>query len=444
MVFCRKSGAKSPSARHTETAMSTAASQPFPIEPLATAPDCDIVVPGSKSITNRALVAALLADGRSVLDGFLFSDDTEAMLSVVEALGATVDVDRDALRVTVDGVAGSLRPGPIDLDVRMSGTTSRFATPLAALGVGPYTIDGAPQMRARPMDTVVDALRSLGADVVGESLPLVVGGGLQGGSVTLAADVSSQFASGLLLAAPGLDSGLTMTLAGAVVSKPYLTMTMRVMQAFGAAVSSADLQRFVVPPESNYAATGYSIEPDASAASYFFAAAAVTGGRVRISGLGSSSMQGDVDFVRVLEAMGATVSIGADAVEVHGPGQLQGVDVDMADISDTAQTLAAIAPFANGPTRVTGIGFIRAKETDRIGAVVAELQRMGIDALEEPDGFVISPGVPQPTVVQTYHDHRMAMSFAITGLMAEGISIADPGCVAKTFPAFFETLQNLY
>lgn len=386
----------------------------------------------------------MLADGQSVLDGFLFSDDTEAMLSVVEALGASVNVDRPAHRVTVDGVAGSLRPGPIELDVRLSGTTSRFATPLAARGTGTYTVDGAPQMRARPMGTVVEAMRSLGAEVNGEALPLEVTGGLRGGSVTLAANVSSQFASGLLLVSPGLDDGLTMTLDGPVVSQPYLSMTMRVMEAFGATVSSDDLRRFVVPPESRYAVTSYTIEPDASAASYFFAAAAATGGRVRINGLGSSSMQGDVGFVRVLEAMGATVSMTADAVEVIGPDQLQGVEVDMSDISDTAQSLAAIAPFAAGPTRVTGIGFIRAKETDRVAAVVTELQRMGIDAIEEPDGFLINPGTPQPATIQTYHDHRMAMSFAITGLVAKGISIADPGCVAKTFPTFFETLRELY
>jgi len=414
------------------------------IDPLTSPPDCEIVVPGSKSITNRALVVALLADGRTQLDGFLFSDDTEAMLSVVEALGATIDVDRAARQVRIIGVGGSLRPGPLELDVRLSGTTSRFATPLAARGAGPYTIDGASQMRARPMGTVVEALRSLGATIEGEALPLQVGGGLQGGSVSLAADVSSQFASGLLLAAPGLNDGLTMTLEGAVVSKPYLSMTMRVMESFGATVSSDDLRSFVVPPESTYTAVDYNIEPDASAASYFFAAAAVTGGRVRINGLGSSSMQGDVDFVRVLETMGAKVTITADSVEVIGPDQLQGVDVDMADISDTAQTLAAIAPFAVGPTRVTGIGFIRAKETDRVAAVVTELQRMGIDAIEEDDGFLINPGTPQPAVVQTYHDHRMAMSFAITGLATPGISIADPTCVAKTFPTFFKTLDGLY
>jgi len=185
------------------------------------------------------------------------------------------------------------------------------------------------------------------------------------------------------------------------------------------------------------------IEPDASAASYFFAAAAVTGGRVKIAGLGSNALQGDVNFVEVLAAMGADVTITNDFIEVQGTGTLQGIDVDMSQVSDTAQTLAAIAPFAEGPVRVTGIGFIRKKETDRVRAVVTELQRMGIDAVEEDDGFLIQPGTPKPATIETYHDHRMAMSFAITGLMTPGIEIVDPGCVDKTFPTYWDVLATL-
>lgn len=416
------------------------------IEPLDGPVDAEVVVPGSKSITNRALVAAALAGGTSVLRGVLDADDTQAMLGVIAALGAGVEQldesDRpDTYRVV--GTGGDLTPGPISIDVRMSGTTARFATPLAARGTGVYIVDGAPEMRARPMGEIVHALRTLGVTIAPESLPLNLRGGLRGGSLRLAASVSSQFASGMLLAAPGTPDGLDLTLEGEVVSRPYIDMTAAVMASFGAPVERPSRDRFVVAPGHGYAATDYRIEPDASAASYFFAAAAATGGRVRIRGLGHSSLQGDVGFVEVLARMGADVTITADYIEVAGTGTLSGIDVDMSQISDTAQSLAAIAPFADGPVRVRGIGFIRRKETDRVGAVVAELQRMGIVAVEEEDGFLIEPGTPRPTTVQTYHDHRMAMSFAITGLLTPGIDIADPGCVDKTFPAFWDTLAIL-
>jgi len=413
------------------------------IETLGAPVDADVVVPGSKSITNRALIAATLAEGSSTLYGVLDADDTSAMLGVAQAVGAVVTQGDRPDHYLVDGTGGQLRPGPVDLDVRMSGTTARFATPLAARGAGTYRIDGAPEMRARPMAESADSLRSLGVTVTGDELPLVVRGGFEGGAIALAADVSSQFASGLLLAAPGTRRGLELTLLGEVVSRPYLEMTLAVMRAFGAEVVHRSPESFVVAPGTGYTGTTYQIEPDASAASYFFAAAAVTGGRVRIAGLGTDALQGDVAFVEVLAKMGADVTIDADSIEVRGPDQLKGVEVDMSQISDTAQTLAAIAPFADGPTRVTGIGFIRHKETDRIAAPVAELRRMGIEASEEPDGFTIHPGQPQPCTVQTYSDHRMAMSFAIAGLVAPGVTIADPDCVNKTFPTFWQVLATL-
>lgn len=416
---------------------------PARISPLTSPPDQTVVVPGSKSLTNRALVCALLADGTSVLDNVLFSDDTEAMLDVATQLGGGLTIDRPNHRVTVVGIGGTPRPGPAELDVRMSGTTARFALPLASRGSGSYLVDGHESMRARPMDTMAAALRSMGGRIEGDSLPLTVhADGGTGGHLDLAADVSSQFASGVLLSAPGLPEGLTLRLTGKVVSQPYLDMTVAVMRSFGSQVT-ADGHLYDVPPADAYTGTTYRIEPDASAASYFFGAAALTGGRVRIEGLGSESLQGDVGFVRVLEQMGASVQMGPSSTEVVGPQKLSGVTVDMSDISDTAQTLAALAPFASSPTRVSGIGFIRKKETDRIGAVVTELQRLGIDASEEPDGFVIHPGEPQPGTVETYEDHRMAMSFSLIGLRANGIEIADPGCVAKTFPDFFLVLDAL-
>jgi len=413
------------------------------IEPLGRHVDAEVVIPGSKSITNRALVAAALADGVSELRGVLDADDTQAMLGVIQVLGASVEQLDGAHAYAVTGVGATLAPGPKEIDVRMSGTTARFATPLAARGEGIYIIDGTPEMRARPMGETVEALRSLGVTIAPDTLPITLRGGYDGGSLTLGASVSSQFASGMLLATPGTTNGLELRLEGDVVSRPYLDMTCAVMRSFGASVDQPSPNQFVVAANHGYTATNYMIEPDASAASYFFAAAAVTGGRVRVSGLGANALQGDVGFVDVLAAMGADVTVANDYIEVQGTGTLQGIDVDMSQVSDTAQTLAAIAPFAAGPVRVTGIGFIRKKETDRVAAVVAELQRMGIDAIEEDDGFLIQPGTPQPATIQTYHDHRMAMSFAITGLMTPGIDIADPDCVNKTFPDYWKVLNTL-
>jgi 3-phosphoshikimate 1-carboxyvinyltransferase len=405
-------------------------------------------VPGSKSITNRALVAAALAVGTSELSGVLFADDTEAMLDSLDRLGIGLDVDRPAERVQVAGVGGELPRSTADLDARLSGTTARFVAPVLALGPGPYRLDGAAPLRARPMGPGLAALSALGATVVEEAaprhLPVSIGGGpsVTGGDVSVASDLSSQFASGLLLAAPCLPDGLTLHLDEAVVSRSYLDLTVSVMSAFGASVRTPDDRTLAVAP-TGYRATDYAVEPDASAASYFFAAAVVVGGRVRIDGLGTSSSQGDLGFVDVLERMGARVERAVGHTTVESSGELHGITVDMGDLSDTAQTLAAVAVFADGPTEVTGIGFIRRKETDRIAAVVAELQRCGIDARETDDGFRIVPGKPQPAVVRTYGDHRMAMSFALLGLRAPGIEIADPACVAKTFPGYWAELDRL-
>jgi 3-phosphoshikimate 1-carboxyvinyltransferase len=240
-----------------------------------------------------------------------------------------------------------------------------------------------------------------------------------------------------------MRDGLTVEVSTELVSVPYVDMTLRVMAAFGAEHEHRDHRVITVHPGGYRALEHYPIEPDASAASYFFAAAAICGGRVRVEGLGTSSMQGDVAFVDVLERMGATVERGADHLSVIGTDELRGIDVDMADLSDTAQTLAVVAPFATSPTTISGIGFIRGKETDRIAAVVSELRRCGIDAEELPDGLRVNPGTPSPATVSTYDDHRMAMSFALLGLRVPGISIADPGCVAKTFPGYWRALEDL-
>jgi 3-phosphoshikimate 1-carboxyvinyltransferase len=418
------------------------------IQPLRRPPDVTISVPGSKSLTNRALVTGALAAGTSRIAGALFADDTEAMLGCLEVLGIGLHVDVASEEITVEGCAGRLPSGPATLDARLSGTTARFLAPMLALGRGRYVLDAAGPFRARPMGTVLEAVAALGVDVEPLDRPghlpaaLTAGGSERAARLEVAGDVSSQFLSGLLLAAPCLPGGLEISLGTRLVSGPYVELTLDVMTAFGADVDRPDERTFRVRP-GGYEACDYAVEPDASAASYFLAAAAITGGRVRVPGLGATARQGDAAFADVLARMGAEVTRDASGVEVVGTGRLQGIEIDLGDLSDTAQTLAAVAVFADGPTRVTGIGFIRRKETDRIGAVVGELRRCGIEAVEEADGFLIHPGRPRPATVRTYDDHRMAMSFALLGLVADGIRIEDPGCVAKTFPSYFDVLERL-
>ncbi len=413
---------------------------PYEIEPLRSAPTGSVVVPGSKSHTNRALICAALASGVSVLDGILLADDTEALLAAIATLGAEVEVDRDAARVTITGTGGQLRAGPLTLDADKSGTTSRFLVPMATVGKGDYTIDGDPQLRARPFDELVDALVTLGADIDGRSLPLRVHAGTDvGGAVEVDGSTSSQFLSGLLLSAPQFARPTVLTRTGAEVSSAYLDLTVATMAAFGAPVR-VDGRRFEID-NGGYQAASVQIEPDASAASYFFAAAAMTGGRVTVKGLNANTVQGDVGFVDVLAQMGAAVTFSDDSITVEGR-PLRGVEVDMSAISDTVQTLAMVATVADGPTTMTNIGFIRAKETDRIAAPATELERLGIEVDAEPDSLTVHPGTAHGGIVQTYDDHRMAMSFALLGLLQPGIRIANPGCVAKTFPRYFEVLNQ--
>jgi 3-phosphoshikimate 1-carboxyvinyltransferase len=411
------------------------------VRPLCGPLDARVTPPGSKSLTNRALLVAALAGGRSRVSGALRADDTEAMIDSLRRLGIVIEGDDPDLRI--EGGAGAFPVERADLDARQSGTTARFLLPVLAAVGGRFRLDGAPQLRSRPFAEQVAALAALGADVRGDRLPLEVEGtGLRGGSFTLPGGTSSQFASGLLLAGPLMAGGLTLTLSGRLVSAPYLGLTTSVMKAFGADVERVDVATWRVEP-GGYQAADYAVEPDASAASYFFAAAAIAVGRVVVEGLGAASQQGDLGFVGVLEEMGAAVEVGAAATEVVGRRPLQGVDVDLADLSDTAQTLAVVAPFASSPTRVRGIGSSRAKETDRVAAVVTELRRCGVDAVEETDGFTVHPGAVGAARVRTYDDHRMAMSFALLGLVVPGIEIEDPDCVAKTFPGYWDALDGL-
>jgi 3-phosphoshikimate 1-carboxyvinyltransferase len=416
------------------------------VEPIAGPLDATVDVPGSKSLTNRALVLAALADGTSTIEGVLAADDTDAMLSALEALLIRTEVDRARNRVVVHGARGVMRAEEATIDCRRSGTTARFLLPVAAAFAGRYRITGSDQLAARPMGELVSALRELGAQVVEAGapgrLPLVVGGPAKGGRVTIRGDVTSQFVSGLMMAAPLFDDGLTIECSTELVSRPYVEMTAQTMARFGVVADVDD--RTIVVPSARYVATDYAVEPDASSASYFFAAAALVGGSVRVRGLTRSSAQGDLAFVHVLEAMGASVRWHEDSVEVIGTGELRGVDVDMHDMPDMALTVAALAPFAASPTTVTNVEVIRGHETDRIAAIVNELGKLGVVVDERRDGFTVHPATAlSGAALQTYDDHRVAMAFALIGLRSRGVCIADPGCVAKTFPGFFEVLGRL-
>jgi 3-phosphoshikimate 1-carboxyvinyltransferase len=414
------------------------------IEPLTEPPDVTVRPPGSKSITNRALLLAAFADGPSTIEGALDADDIDAMIGALGALGARL-VRRDGV-IAVTPAPATLGTGEVHIDARMSGTTSRFVLPAAALSGVPVVVDGAPSLRRRPMGPLLDALGQLGAEVraLGEPgcLPVRVdGAAVAGGTVALDGSTSSQYLSALLLSGPRFDDGLRIELTGPVVARPFVNLTMAVLRDFGADAAEVAPGVYGISP-TPLVARHFVVEPDATAATYFLAAAAITGGRVRVDGLGTDSRQGDVAFLDALEQMGATVRRGRGSVEVVG-GPLRGVDIDLSAIPDTALTLAAVAVFASTPTRVRGVGFIRGHETDRLAAVVTELRRMGLEAAETSDGFTVQPGDPRPTTIQTYDDHRMAMSFALVGLRAPGIRIADPSVTAKTYPGFFDELERL-
>ena len=402
--------------------------------------------PGSKSLTNRALITAALASGTTKLTGVLASDDTRVMVESLNRLGVPVSHDVDKCTMEVSGCGGTPPAAKADLWLENSGTSIRFLTAFCALGNGEYRLDGNERMRERPISHLVESLNLLGVDIeceLGSNCPPVrmTARGLSGRRTSIAGNISSQYLSALLMAAPCASESVDIEVTGDLVSKPYIDMTMGVMAQFGATVLCPEPQRFTIAPQ-EYKATNYYIEPDASAASYFFAAAAITGGEVTVEGLTSYALQGDVHFVEALEKMGCEVVYGDDSITVRG-GKLSGVEIDMNAISDTAQTLAVVALFADGPTRIRNVGHMRHKETDRVAAVVNEIRRMGVEAEEHDDGLTITPGQIQAATIETYDDHRMAMSFALAGLRTEGIRIADPSCTGKTYPHFFSDLEKL-
>ena len=410
--------------------------------------NAEILPPGSKSLTNRALVCAALASGQSRLSGVLDSEDTRVMVACLQQLGIEVRADWQAKVIEVSGCDGRIPARQAELFVENSGTTIRFLTALCALGEGRFRLDGIERMRQRPIGDLLSALTQLDVEAVSENAddcpPIVVNaGGIAGGKVRIRGDVSSQFLSGLLMAAPYARQPLQISVEGTLVSQPYVAMTLRVMASFGCEVQTAgELQEFSIPNSSRYVGTGYAIEPDASAASYFWAMAAITGGKVLVQGLHSNALQGDVAFCERLAAMGCRVNETADGIAVQG-GSLRGIETDMNAISDTVQTLAAVALFADGPTTIHGVAHNRFKETDRIADLARELRRLGAEVAEFEDGLQIKPGNLHPAMIETYNDHRMAMSMALVGLRVKGVVIKNPGCTRKTFPDYFERLAEI-
>lgn len=415
--------------------------------------------PGSKSITNRALVCAALARGTSTLTGALDSEDTRVMIESLGRLGIQVESRDEGKMLIVRGCGGQIPVGSAHLFVGNSGTTIRFLTAMCALGHGTYRLDGVPRMRERPIGDLLDALRQLGVDVRCESRegfpPVVVNAnGIKSGELeaTVRGDISSQFLSGLLMAIAQAGEYVRITVNGELVSKPYVAMTLKVIDSFGGVIEQEGWSEFLSRDyDLGYRGRTYAIEPDASAASYFWAAAAITGGEVTVEGLSKDSLQGDVAFVDCLAQMGCRVTYAADSITVSGRAE-RGIDVDMNAISDTVQTLSAVALFAEGPTTIRGVGHIRHKETDRIGDLARELRKFGASIVESESGLCITPPPalarsasegPPPIEIATYHDHRMAMSLALPGLVRPGVTILDPGCTAKTYPNYFGDLAKL-
>ncbi len=406
-------------------------------------------VPGSKSITNRALVLGALSAGSMPceLRNVLRSEDTEVMMEGLRALGCKVETDWQRGIVRVDRDEGPDVPAQrADLFVANSGTTMRFLTALVSLGHGRYRLDGVPRMRERPIGDLLEALGQLGVRAwseAGNGCPPVVveSEGLPGGRARIRGDVSSQFLSALLLVAPRARDDVTLEVEGPLVSEPYVALTIAMMRSWRLRVAVEE-RSFRIPGRQLYGLLDYEIEPDASAASYFWGAAAVAGGSVTVIGLNAHSLQGDVRFVDLLEEMGCRVVRGETGLTVRG-GPLHGIDADMNDISDTVMTLAAVACFAEGPTTIRNVAHIRHKETDRLAALAVELRRLGAEVEEFPDGLTITPRPLHGAEVETYRDHRMAMSLALVGLRIPGVIVKDPGCVAKTYPAFFGDLEKL-
>ena len=404
-------------------------------------------VPGSKSLTNRALLIACLAKGTTRLTNALFSDDSCYFAKALQTLGFELQLEEAHSEMTVTGLGGHIPSKKAELFIGNAGTAARFLSALLTLGNGEYILDGDSRMRERPIQDLIDALHQLGVELEAKNNcpPVeIFARGLAGGNTKIAGNISSQFLSALLMVAPYARSAIEIEVITELNSKPYVDMTIAMMQDFGVEVERQGYEHFTIQPSFFLPRSSYSIESDASAASYFFAAPAICGGTVRVENISRTSKQGDIEFLAILQQMGCEIQEAENLIEVAAAGTLIGVDVDMRDIPDTAQTLAVIAPFASSPTRIRGIASARVKETDRLHATCTELARLGIRVDEHEDGMTIYPCAEiRPARIQTYNDHRMAMAFSLIGLHSNGVTIENPSCVSKTFPDFFDVLDTL-
>ena len=407
----------------------------------------EVRVPGSKSYTHRVLIAAALAAGRSSIDGALFSRDTELTAAALTQMGSRIRAKAKLKHFEVDGTGGRLSSSSSEIFLENSGTSMRLLAAVAALGEGDYILDGSPRMRQRPIAELLAALQQL--NITAESLhgngcpPIRIGGGLvEGGLVQIDCGVSSQYLSALLLMGPLTRKGLEIEVVKGPVSRPYVDLTLTVLERFGIEVKHQGYNRFTVPGGQSYRAGHYLVEPDCSQAGYFWAAAAISGGAIKVLGIKADSAQGDLGFIQVLEKMGCTLRFEGDGITVIG-GSLQALEVDMGDMPDLVPTLAVVAAFAKGTTVMTNVAHLRAKESDRLAAVATELGKMGITANCGEDFITVTGGQPQGAVIKTYDDHRIAMSFSLIGLKVAGVMIEDEGCVGKSFPDYWSVFGSL-
>jgi len=406
---------------------------------------CKVRVPGSKSYTHRTLIAAALSDGPCTIHNPLRSQDTLLTLSALQKMGAAISDHKDT--IDINGLDGRLQPCADPIYLANSGTSMRLLTGVAALGQGTYRLTGATRMYHRPIGHLLDALNLLGIGaraVEGNGCPPVEipGGQAAGGTTSVNCSVSSQFLSSLLLMAPCTPKGLSISVSHGPVSRPYVDMTVDIMADFGISVQRDGYTHFDISGNQVYRAGDYSVEPDASQAGYFWGAAAVTGGSVTVKGVTDDSSQGDVNLARVFEQMGCRADYGSGSITITG-GNLKAVTVNMADMPDMVPTLAVVAAFASGTTIIENVAHLKAKESDRLSSTCTELNKMGINAVAEQDRLLVTGGPLSGATIETYDDHRIAMSFAMAGLKVPGVKISDPGCVEKSFPDFWQVWETL-
>ncbi|MCY9877514.1 3-phosphoshikimate 1-carboxyvinyltransferase [Vibrio natriegens] len=410
----------------------------------------EVNLPGSKSVSNRALLLAALAKGTTRLTNLLDSDDIRHMLNALTTLGVQYQLSEDKTECVVEGLGQPFSVSePVELFLGNAGTAMRPLAAALCLGEGEYVLTGEPRMKERPIGHLVTALQDAGADIEyleNENYPplKIVGTGLKSGTVSIDGSISSQFLTAFLMSAPLAEGEVRINIEGDLVSKPYIDITLHIMKQFGVNVINNDYQEFVIPAGQHYVAPGYFlVEGDASSASYFLAAAAIKGGEVKVTGIGKNSIQGDIQFADALEKMGAEIEWGDDYV-IARAGKLKGIDMDYNHIPDAAMTIATTALFAEGTTAIRNVYNWRVKETDRLSAMATELRKVGAEVEEGEDYIIVKP-VPQlkHAAIDTYDDHRMAMCFSLVALSDTPVTINDPKCTSKTFPDYFDKLKSL-